>query len=1069
MAVLSRTRRACAGLACGLTLAAGASAQQAAAPVEGLRDATPRWHALTNARIVTEPGRVIERGTVVLRDGLIVSVGAGDQVPAGATRWDIGGRTVFPGLIEIASTVGVPAEFKPAPPAPMSGLGGPRQAPPPAPAEAGARHWNRRIRPERDVAAALEAKPDDTKALRNLGFAAAVAAPDVGILRGQSALIALRDSGDAKDLLLAPRSFQHAAFEPAAGFGGEYPSSMMGAIALVRQSLLDAQWQRDQLAASGARERPEANLALDALQPVLAGTQRIVFDTNDELDIGRIVSLAREFRLDAVIDGNGSEYRMLPQLVAAKIPVLVPLNFPAPPEIERPESALATSLAALQHWEQAPANPARLADAGVEIALTTRGLKDPAKEFWPNLRRAVAAGLSEDDALRALTTAPAGMLGQSARLGRIAPGQIANLLVADTALFRAENAAIHAVWVDGVPHEVKPLVPVDPRGIWSLTWSDGKGPAKVAISGDGPYDVKAGDSSATASLNDNRLIVSAPNSWFGGSSGAQPVSLMLREARMEGLRAQGNGSTIAVSGQREGAAPAAAAMKPVASIQVPPFRGYPAGEYAQFAQPAQPKALLVRNATIWTQGPQGKLENADLLVANGKIAAVGANLDAPQGASVIDGGGLHIAPGIVDAHSHSGLSGNLNEGSHAVTTEVRIGDIIDPSDISIYRQLAGGVTSALLLHGSANPMGGQSETVKWRWGSDAEGLKFAGAKPGVKFALGENVKQSNWGDAFTTRYPQSRMGTEQIMLDSFNAAKDYGRRKDAWNKSKSGPAPRTDLRLEALLEILRGERVVHIHSYRQDEILMFVRLSQQYGFKVASFTHILEGYKVADALASIDAGASTFSDWWGFKMEVYDAIPYNAAIMHDAGVLTSINSDSDEMARRLNAEAGKSRKYGGMSDEAALAMITINPARQLRIDARVGSLERGKDADFVIWNMHPLSSMARVEQTWIDGRKYFDRADDAAAQLAVVAERERLIEKALPERMKLVGKGQRPGGGPDPATPGKDGPQGLLGALWSREAQMHTIEEWAVVHGANRGIYHSGQDVQACSVREHVH
>jgi imidazolonepropionase-like amidohydrolase len=400
---------------------------------------------------------------------------------------------------------------------------------------------------------------------------------------------------------------------------------------------------------------------------------------------------------------------------------------------------------------------------------------------------------------------------------------------------------------------------------------------------------------------------------------------------------------------------------------------------------------------------------------------------------------------------------------------VRIGDIIDPSDISIYRQLAGGVTSALLLHGSANPMGGQSETVKWRWGSDAEGLKFEGSKPGVKFALGENVKQANWGDAFTTRYPQSRMGTEQIMLDSFNAAKAYGERRDAWNKSKSGPAPRTDLRLAALLEILRGERVVHIHSYRQDEILMFVRLSQQYGFKVASFTHILEGYKVADALASIDAGASTFSDWWGFKMEVYDAIPHNASIMHDAGVLTSINSDSDEMARRLNAEAGKSRKYGGMSDEAALAMITINPARQLRIDARVGSLERGKDADFVIWNMHPLSSMARVEQTWVDGRKYFDRKDDAAAQLAVVAERERLIEKALPERMKLVGKGQRPGGGPDPATPGKDGPQGLLGALWTREARMHTIEEWAVVHGANRGIYHSGQDVKACSVQEHVH
>jgi imidazolonepropionase-like amidohydrolase len=863
--------------------------------------------------------------------------------------------------------------------------------------------------------------------------------------------------------------FQHAAFETASGFGGEYPGSTMGAIALVRQTLLDARWQRDVLAASGARERPEANPALDALQPVIAGTQRLVFDTADELDIGRVIAIGKEFGLSPVIEGNGSEYRVLERLRAARLPVVVPLNFPAPPEIERPETALGTSLAELQHWEQAPANPGRLAGAGVSIALTTRGLKDVGKDFWPALRRAVAAGLSEDDALRALTTTPAALAGQSARLGRIAPGQIANLLVADETLFRAENAAVYAVWVDGVRHEVKPLAPVDPRGTWSLAWSDSRGPAKLEISGDGPYEAKAGDQVAKATLADNRLLLSAPNAWFGGTTGSQPVSLMLRADRIEGLRMLEDGTTVAITGRREGAVPAPAAPKPVARIEVPAFAGYPAGEYARLAPPAQPRVLVVRDATLWTQGPQGKLEGADLLVRAGRIEAVGPDLAVPEGAEVIDGTGLHVTPGIVDAHSHTAIAGNLNEPSHAVTTEVRIGDVVDPTDINIYRQLAGGVTTAGLLHGSANPMGGQSQTLKWRWGADAEGLKFEGAKPGVKFALGENVRQANWGDAFTTRYPQSRMGVEQIMLDQFNAARDYGARWDAWKRAKSGPAPRRDLRLEALLEILRGERVVHIHSYRQDEILMFVRLAQRFGFTVATFQHILEGYKVADALASIDAGASTFSDWWAFKMEVYDAIPYNADIMTEAGVLTGINSDSDEMARRLNAEAGKSRKYGGMDEQVALAMVTLNPAKQLRVDARVGSLEPGKDADFVIWNRHPLSSMARVEQTWIEGRRYFDRREDAQAQLAVVAERERLIEKALPERMKLAGGGGRPGGGPPQPGPGKDGPTGLASLLWAQETRAHTVAEWAVVYGSQRGLYHDGQDVKACSVAEHVH
>ncbi len=303
----------------------------------------------------------------------------------------------------------------------------------------------------------------------------------------------------------------------------------------------------------------------------------------------------------------------------------------------------------------------------------------------------------------------------------------------------------------------------------------------------------------------------------------------------------------------------------------------------------------------------------------------------------------------MDCHSHTAISKGVNEGSHAVTCEVRIGDVLDPTDVSMYRQLAGGVTAANLLHGSANPMGGQNQVIKFRWGALPEELKFADAMPGVKFALGENVKQSNWGDKFKTRYPQTRMGVEQLIRDRFRAAQEY----DAAMKKKEGLPPRRDLQLEALAEILNGKRLIHCHSYRQDEVLMLLRLAGEFKIKIGTLQHILEGYKVADEIAAHGAGASSFADWWAYKFETYDAIPDNPAMMHGRSVLTSVNSDSDDLARRLNTEAGKSIKYGGLSPEEALKLVTIYPAKQLQIDARTGSLEPGKDADFVIWSGQP--------------------------------------------------------------------------------------------------------------------
>ena len=539
------------------------------------------------------------------------------------------------------------------------------------------------------------------------------------------------------------------------------------------------------------------------------------------------------------------------------------------------------------------------------------------------------------------------------------------------------------------------------------------------------------------------------------------LSATLRGDTMEGYRDLVDGRRIRFSGSRTGAA------KPVEKkdekaddvAKIPVHRGYPAGEFGRASLPAQPKALLIRNATVWTNSSDGVLPNADVLVKQGRIAAIGANLDAPGDATVIDGAGRHLTPGIIDAHSHTAVARNVNEPSHAVTTEVRVADALDPTDIDLYRQLAGGVTTANLLHGSANPMGGQNAVIKLRWGADADGLRFVGAKSGVKFALGENVKQSGWGDAFVTRYPQTRMGVEQIMRDHFNAARDYA----AQRSGKKGAGVRRDLRLEALVEILAGERLVHVHSYRQDEILMFARLAKEYSLPVATFQHVLEGYKVADAIAELGAGGSTFADWWGYKMEVIDGIPHNGALMTRAGVVTSFNSDSTEMARRLNMEAAKAMRYGGLDEQEAFKLVTLNPAKQLRIDDRVGALKPGMDADLVLWSDHPLSTFARAEQTWIDGRRYFDRDEDRALFAQANVERERLIQKALKDRAKTLSLAPDSEKDDDKSEEKKTPDPDLVRELATDAAG------WIERHASERALYHDGADLMSCSLHDHAH
>src|ERR1700675_3276848 len=425
--------------------------------------------------------------------------------------------------------------------------------------------------------------------------------------------------------------------------------------------------------------------------------------------------------------------------------------------------------------------------------------------------------------------------------------------------------------------------------------------------------------------------------------------------------------------------------------------------------PDAPPVILIQNATILTVS-HGTIEHGSILIKDGKIAEVGTSIKAPKDAQVFDAAGQFVIPGIIDCHSHIAVDGSVNEGSVSVSSMVNIADVLNPDDIDIYRDLAGGVTVANVLHGSANSIGGQTVVIKLRWGLPASKLPFEGAVPGIKFALGENPKRSNFSvPGATPRYPTTRMGVEETIRTAFAEARDYKKTWDDYDKRASGGdknaiPPRRDLRLDPLVEVLEGKRYVHSHCYREDEILMLLRVAKEFGFKVRTFQHVLEGYKVADEIAAAGTGASTFSDWWAYKVEAYDAIPYNAAIMTRRGVIVSVNSDDAEEATHLNQEAAKTMKYGGLTHDEALKLVTLNPAMQLGIDKRVGSIDVGKDADLVIYNHDPLSAYAVVQQTLIDGRVYFDRKRDIAERSEREKEKKALIDKLKKAEEKKAGE-----------------------------------------------------------------
>ncbi len=1009
-------------------------------PTVGLHSANPEWYVLRGGTVHLDAHRQLDNAAVVIHGQKIVAVGTDAQAPEGAEVIDVAGKHLYPGFIDSYLPWDTAAVSRPA-----------------------TAYWNQQIRPEVRVADGLDLSKLGRDDLRKSGFTAALLAPTEGIVRGSSCLVHISD-GPAHQALLRGDVAQHAQLTARFRFGGRdtgdgpsYPTSPMGAYALARQALYDAIWYRDawRAAQNDPRlPRPERNETLEALQAALAGDLPFATQISNELFALRADRFAREFGLRLVLLGSGNEYRRLSEVAALGAPVILPVDFPKPPDVKSPAAALNVTLEALMHWDHAPENPARLVGASVPIAFTTDGLEKPT-EFWKQLRLAVERGLSETAALEALTTAPARLFGVDGQLGTLEPGKFASLVVSDLPLFDAKSKIVET-WVAGARHEYDAAAAIRLDGLWEIQSpeqsdlhsflalrSKAKPSASIALNRDDAdgekaielKDVTVQDAHFSASFDFEKFgakgtaliqwVVDRPDSALGSvvlpdgtvrKLQAARVGDLAEKPKRGGKRGRGDDEPSAeesaeseekstkeesptdaspdkpADDEEKGAG--GADEKPRSEPAGHPVQ-HPLGDFGRSDLPPQPATVLIKNVTLWTCGPQGVLERGSVLFGNGKILQIfpeGAELPAAE--LEVDGSGKHLTPGIIDCHSHMATDSGVNEVGQAITAEVRIGDFIDCNDITIYRQLAGGVTAANILHGSANPIGGQNQVIKLRWGANDQQMKFAEAPAGIKFALGENVKQSN-RQSPSSRYPQTRMGVEQIMHDAFRAAGEYRDTQKRWEETHRGLPPRRDLELEALAEILEGQRWIHCHSYRQDEILALIRVLDQYDITIGSFQHILEGYKVADAMAKHGATASAFSDWWAYKMEVFDAIPYAGAIMHNAGIVVSFNSDDGELARHLNHEAAKAVRYGGLSPEEALKFVTLNPAKQLRIDAYVGSIEPGKHADLVLWSGDPLAVTSVCEQTWIDGRRYFDRALEATVAQQHAAMKAELIQKVL--------------------------------------------------------------------------
>ncbi len=964
-------------------------------PVNGVADVKDGCYAFTNATIVKDASTTLQNATLIIKQGKIASVGNNIAIPPNAVIINCEGKYIYPSFIDIFSDYGIATPQRPN----TGGFGNffaPQQI---TSNTKGAFGWNQAIKSETEGGKLFSVDDSKAKSLRDLGFGAVVTHQKDGIARGTGVLVTLANQNDNL-VILKEKAAAFYSFNKGTS-SQSYPSSMMGSIALLRQSFLDANWYKSNPTAEGV------NLSLKSWNENQSLPQ--IFDASDKWNALRADKIGDEFGVQFIIKAGGNEYQRMKEIAETKASYILSLNYPAAIDVDDPNDLRFVGLDDLKHWELAPTNAAAFEKEGVNFCLTSADLTNVA-DFTANLRKAIENGLSESKALEALTKTPATLVGSFDKVGSLDAGKIANFIITSGPVF-AEKTTILQNWTQGIKNSIKDDNWYDIKGTYDLTATTNSGTKNISVelkdAGVASFMIK--DTITGKYSFDGNLIKLSYSEGRGTNAKETILSGAITDKTLNGTGRDAMGNTFTWTANFDKKADAKAdSVKPKTTPNlgkvVYPFLGY-----GNASIPKQ-ENILIKNATVWTSEKEGILNNTDILLKNGKIAAIGKNLTDTT-AKTIDATGKHVSAGVIDEHSHIAAA-SINEGGQSVTSEVRIADNLNPDDMNIYRQLSGGVTTSHILHGSANTIGGQTQLIKLRWGANAEDLKFAGADGFIKFALGENVKRSASTQG-NTRFPDTRMGVNQVLMDAFQRASDYQKQwKDAEENNKKKGATqmqmRRDLELDALVEIINKKRFITCHSYVQSEINATMKVAEKFGFVVNTFTHILEGYKVADKMKAHGANASTFSDWWNYKMEVVDAIPYNASIMQKVGLNVAINSDDAEMARRLNQEAAKSIKYGGMSEIEALNMVTINPAKMLHVDNKVGSIKVGKDADIVVWSDNPLSIYAKAETTIVDGTIYFDRKKDEEMRKQIVAEKSRLIQKLA--ALKRTAGGNAAGG-----------------------------------------------------------
>ncbi|MEY4333423.1 MAG: hypothetical protein RLZZ196_2166 [Bacteroidota bacterium] len=972
-----------------LLLVTGAAAfAQETFPVNGVRDVRSGSYAFTNATIIQNASTKMEKATLVIKQGKIVAVGVGIEIPKDAVVVDCNGKFIYPSFVDPLTDYGAGT-----PKRTNAGFnfGAPGQFLSNKP---GAYNWNQAVKPEINTVDGFTLDEAVAASFRSNGFGTVFTHVKDGIVRGTGAVVTLANTNE-NNTILKSKAAQVFSFDKGTSTQS-YPSSLMGSIALLRQTYLDAKWYATKPASEGV------NLSLEAFNANASLPQ--IFVGDDKWSALRADRIAKEFGTQYIIRGADNGYQRIDELAKTKASFIIGLDFPAALDVEDPNDARFVSLADMKHWELAPTNPAAFEKAGINFSITSTDMKD-SKQFLANLRKAVQYGLSETKALEAITKTPATILGVYDQVGSLEAGKLANFIITSEPVF-SSNSKIIENWIQGNKYDVNPN-----------EWNNYAGKYSLAVNNNGAtttYSVEVKkDLSASIIGTDTLMAKISINDAIVKISFPEKKGRMAETIRLGGAVVGNNWSGLGLDAKGNKVSWTASFVGPLVSetkkssdsvnngVKLISKVTYPFVGLGNETIPQQ-ETILIKNATVWTNEKEGRLANTDVLLKAGKIAKIGKDLS-EVGARVIDGTGKHLTPGIIDEHSHIAAM-SINEGAQSVTSEVRVGDNMNPEDINIYRQLSGGVTTSHILHGSANTIGGQTQLMKLRWGATDEGIKFAGADPFIKFALGENVKRTT-AVLGNNRFPDTRMGVEEMLTDAFDRAVDYQK------AMKANPNTRRDLELEAISNIMNNKLFITCHSYVQPEITYTMRViekfkAQGYNFKVNTFTHILEGYKVADKMKEHGASAATFSDWFNYKTEVQDATAYNAAIMQKVGVNTIINSDDAEMARRLNQEAGKIVKYGGVSEDEAFKMVTLNPAKALHVDNKVGSIKVGKDADVVLWTDNPLSIYAKSLYTIVDGTVFFDRAKDAEKSKAVAAERAKLIQKMLGE--KRAGAPMRP-------------------------------------------------------------